>query len=97
MIKCLKCGDEFSYGRKISCCNSTYFGTIYYDKKKDYRWNCNIPLIKSESDKPIIKDFSDLNITEKEVQISYSWNCETSRRFKIQEEMIEKDYPIIYE
>ena len=97
MIKCLKCGDKFSYGRKICCCNSTYFGTIFIGNKKDHNWNCNIFGTKNKSYEPSIEEISELNIIEKEIPIFYNWNCETSIRCKNQKDGIEKDYVLIYE
>ncbi|MFX0006514.1 MAG: hypothetical protein ACFFA7_14175 [Promethearchaeota archaeon] len=49
MIKCEECGDEFSYGRKINCCKSVYFGKIFSNCIKDYKWNCNSDIISQES------------------------------------------------
>ncbi|MFX0022453.1 MAG: hypothetical protein ACFE9S_08995 [Candidatus Hermodarchaeota archaeon] len=51
MLKCEECGDEFSYGRKINCCKSIYFGMIFSNRKKDHKWNCNPDIISQESSK----------------------------------------------
>ncbi len=51
MIKCEECGDEFSYGRKINCCNSIFFGMIFSENKIDHNWNCSPDIIKREGSK----------------------------------------------
>ena len=51
MLKCEECGDEFSYGRKINCCKSIYFGKIFTNSKKDHKWNCNPDIIDREVSK----------------------------------------------
>lgn len=53
MIKCEECGDEFSYGRKINCCKSVYFGVIFSGNKDHHKWNCNHDLIKREVSKSL--------------------------------------------
>lgn len=97
MIKCLECGDEFSYGRKICCCNSIYFGMIFSDKKIDHKWNCstNIPnynIIESR-----ISEILETNVIEDENPVHYNWNCETPMIFKKQRDMEIKEYIIMYE
>lgn len=95
MIRCEICGEEFSYGRKISCCKSIHFGIIFSAYKKDHKWNCNPEIIKMEySDiypREIIKVIID------NTPISYDWNCETSKRFNLQENIEMRDHIIFYE
>ena len=97
MIKCLKCGDEFSYGRKICCCNSTYFGMIFNDKKKNHKWNCNTAMTSHIPADSSEEDISEISIIDYEKPIYYDWNCETSMRFKNLKGFVEKDYALIYE
>jgi len=97
MIKCLKCGEEFSYGRKICCCNSTYFGMIFNENKKNRKWNCHTIMISNNSYESFIEDFPEKRIVDYEHPIDYNWNCETSMRFKIQKDLLERDYVLIYE
>ena len=43
MLKCNKCGKEYSYGRKIHHeCNQNFVnhGVIFGDSRKRYDWNC---------------------------------------------------------
>ena len=60
MIKCLNCGDVFSYGRKINCCSSTYFGEIFNNIKKNYQWNCYSSISIKASDKSLIKEIPEI-------------------------------------
>jgi hypothetical protein len=53
MIKCEECRDEFSYGRKINCCNSVFFGVIFTGAKEDHKWNCNPDPIKGKVSKTL--------------------------------------------
>ena len=97
MIKCLKCGDEFSYGRKICCCNSTYFGMVFNDNKKDYKWNCNTGMASHISTDLSEEVISELSIIDYKKPIYYDWNCETSMRLRNQKKIEEKIYVLIYE
>jgi hypothetical protein len=97
MIKCLNCGDEFSYGRKIWCCHSTFFGIIFIENRNDHKWNCN-KLSNINDSKEMLKDnISELIVIDNQKPINYNWNCETSLRFKGQKELIEGDHLLIYE
>ncbi len=97
MIKCLNCGEEFSYGRKISCCNSTYFGMIFNEHKKNHKWNCYTIMTSNNSYESFAEDFPETRIVDYEHFIDYNWNCETSMRLKIQKDLLERDYVLLYE
>lgn len=97
MIKCEECGEEFSYGRKISCCNSIHFGMIFSASKKDHKWNCNPDIINYESFELYTKEILEMLVVDDEEPIYYDWNCETSKRFKRQKNMEIKGYVILYE
>jgi hypothetical protein len=78
MIKCPECREHFSYGRKISCCNSIHFGAIFKAEGKNYQWNCsrigtkssNISRQKLSSNK-ILK----MREVGKEKKNNSQWNC----------------------
>ena len=97
MIKCLICGDEFSYGRKISCCNTTYFGMIFNKNRKNRKWNCLTKLSINRSYESFIDSFPEKKIIKNEPPSKYNWNCETSMRFKNHQELLERKYVLIYE
>ena len=97
MIKCLTCREEFSYGRKIYCCHSTYFGIIFTEKRKDYKWNCNSLMNIKVSKSIAKKDTSEITVIDSKKPINYNWNCEASLRFKNQKDLIERNYILIYE
>jgi hypothetical protein len=97
LIKCLECGDEFSYGRKITCCNSTYFGKIFNNIKKDYQWNCYKSMSIKVFNKSLVKEIPEIIVLDKGIAINYDWNCDPSLRIKIQKNMEEYDYILIYE
>ena len=96
MIKCLNCGEEFSYGRKI-CCHSTYSGIIFNKKRIEHKWNCNIPIHIKMHSKILEEEISDIHIIEIQKPRNYNWNCETSFRIQNQKDLIERDYFLIYE
>jgi len=97
MIKCHNCGEEFSYGRKICCCNSIFFGMIVNENKKNHKWNCDTMNTINNSYESFVEDFPDKDIVDYEHPIDYNWNCETSMRLKIQKDLLERDYVLIYE
>ena len=97
MIKCLEYGDEFSYGRKICCCKSFYFGMIFKDKKIDHKWNCITNITNYNPFESLIPEISETNIVEDEKPVHYNWNCETPIIVKKQKDIEMKDYIIIYE
>lgn len=51
MIKCDECGEEFSYGRKINCCKSIYFGQIFNASKREHKWNNNPDIVNYRTTK----------------------------------------------
>lgn len=87
MIKCSECGNEFSYGRKISCCNTIFFGIIFIDNKKDHKWNCITHISNSESTELLIEEISKMKFVDDKKPIHYNWNCDNSRRFQHQEDL----------
>ena len=97
MIKCSECGDEFSYGRKICCCKSIYFGMIFRDKKTDHKWNCNTNIISYSPSEPLITEISEFNIIEDESPVNYNWNCATALVLKKYKDMEMKDFVFNYE
>ncbi len=97
MIKCQNCGEEFSYGRKISCCHSTYFGIIFNGVRIFHKWNCNTLMSIKESNEALEEDFSEVSIIDDQKPTNYNWNCKTPLRLEKQNELIERDYVLIYE
>jgi hypothetical protein len=78
MMKCPECREEFSYGRRISCCNSIHFGAIFEDEGNHYQWNCNRIRIKSSNisyQKLISNKILEMKEVNKEKRNSYQWNC----------------------
>ena len=62
MVKCPKCGEEYSLGRRLvhNCGDFTIFhGTICYEDRIEYPWNC-IDLQKKDS-----SQLNDLNYLSK--------------------------------
>jgi len=88
MIECPECGEEYSYGRKIShTCknNSITFGKIFELEHQSHNWNCDVSmacmdLLKSELD--LIDSIAE-GITHKEKleNDKYDWNVFTAIRF----------------
>ncbi|MFX1389365.1 MAG: hypothetical protein ACFE9Z_04795 [Promethearchaeota archaeon] len=97
MIKCNKCGDEFSYGRKISCCNSIRFGKIFEGYKRNHQWNCNYSFKGYEPRLSNLRESSGLNLIEKESSVTYNWNCQSLDIEKHHEGLHDKEYIIMYE
>lgn len=75
MIKCTECRKKFSYGRKISCCSSTFFGMIFLDNKNDHIWNCITPISKSESSELNLNGISRTSFMDDKNPRKYNWNC----------------------
>ena len=87
MLRCPACKAEFSYGRFIchNCEeNSIYFGKIFKNKQKVYKWNCNTAKISMELMKRELKSID--SIIEKIPKIDlkeneqYEWNCDYTKR-----------------
>ncbi len=87
LIKCPDCEEEYSYGRNVchSCKgNSIYFGKIFENEPKSYKWNCNttMPYMKlMESEIKIMEPLIE-KTTDKEILSKYNhdWNCETAKK-----------------
>lgn len=87
LIKCPVCEKEYTYGRKIChICkgNSIFFGKIFENEQKSYKWNCNtamsyIELIESKRNtlEQFIEKTTDNEILSKK---NYDWNCETANK-----------------
>jgi hypothetical protein len=71
MIKCLDCGNEFSYGRKIFCCSSTHFGMIFNENKKHYKWNCHTIITINKDDKSSKMIINQKELEEREYILLY--------------------------
>ncbi|MFX1568873.1 MAG: hypothetical protein ACFFCV_10970 [Promethearchaeota archaeon] len=97
MIKCLNCDEAFSYGRKICCCHSTYFGNIFNENRREHKWNCDSLMNIKVNNEILKKDNSEINVIDFERPFHYDWNCETSLRLTNQRELIERAYVLIYE
>lgn len=80
MLKCSECGNEFSYGRKINCCNSIFFGMIFTDNKKDHKWNCITNMSNSESSELHLNGISKMSFVDDKNPNKYNWNCNYSSR-----------------
>lgn len=76
MIKCKECGKEYSYGRKIFCCNSTYFGIIFEDNRKIHNWNIIYLLKRKKPNLNHTGEISELNSLKKNLPILNNWNLE---------------------
>ncbi len=88
MIKCPACKAIYSYGRFIchDCEeNSIYFGKIFENKQKIYKWNCNTSIISMELMKRELKSIE--SIIEKSTKFDlkknkhYEWNCDYTMKF----------------
>ena len=82
MIKCPECREDFSYGRKISCCNSIHFGAIFEIEGKiegnKYQWNCSRIGTKSSNisrQKLSLNKILKMREVDKEKKNGYQWNC----------------------
>ncbi|MFX1411441.1 MAG: hypothetical protein ACFFA6_13905 [Promethearchaeota archaeon] len=106
LIRCPECEEKFSYGRKIChICkdNSIFFGKIFQEDKRDYKWNCNIAMTcysllttELESIESRIGDISKINQAEMKEQKEYDWNCKPTE--KIFDEIDkEEEFLLIYE
>ena len=88
MIECPECGEEFSYGRKIShTCNnnSITFGKIFELEPQGHNWNCDnamacMELLESDLNSV---DSIEVGITRKEKleNEEYDWNLFNTIRF----------------
>lgn len=107
MIKCPECEEEFSYGRKIChlCAdNSIFFGSIFQEVKKDYKWNSNTTIAcyklttaDLECIETHIHDISEKSEIEKEELNYYGWNCETEIRINNEIDKQVKNHILIFE
>lgn len=90
LMRCLECEEKFSYGRKIChICqdNSIFFGTIFQEDKRDYKWNCNTAITcyrllttELESIESCISDISKINQAEIKERKQYDWNCRSTEK-----------------
>jgi len=105
VIRCPKCGIEYSYGRNIChICedHSIFFGALFKENRRDYQWNCNFKII-SEVPKinPLTSEttllLEDIELMMEE-QNSYEGNCDPALRV-IQVSLLDKKlgYNLIYE
>ncbi|MFW9972025.1 MAG: hypothetical protein ACFFDF_17680 [Candidatus Odinarchaeota archaeon] len=97
MIKCKECGEEFSYGRKINCCKSVYFGKIFSSSKNDHNWNCRLNNIKLYTAELNTNKTFEIRFVNDDEPAHYNWNCENDDRFTCQKNMEMKDQSILYE
>ncbi len=85
VIRCPKCGIEYSYGRNIChICedHSIFFGTLFNEDRREYQWNCNSKIISDVSHiNPLTSEFllKDAELM-KEEKNSYEWNCDPALR-----------------
>ncbi|MFX1494203.1 MAG: hypothetical protein ACFFBZ_07980 [Promethearchaeota archaeon] len=85
VIKCPKCGIEYSYGRNIChICEDhlLFFGTLFNKDRREYQWNCNSKIISDVS--PVNPPKSELLLNDEELLMeeknSYEWNCDPALR-----------------
>ncbi|MFX1524989.1 MAG: hypothetical protein ACFFCC_15890 [Promethearchaeota archaeon] len=81
LVECPECGEEYSYGRKIShTCknNSITFGKIFEIKCGEHKWNCNtamacMELLESELDS--VESVVEITPRLEKLEITdYKWN-----------------------
>lgn len=83
IIKCPKCGIEYSYGRNIChICEDhfIFFGAFFKGNRQEYQWNCDTKILSTDSKYSHFKskDKMDLENVEliMEQKRSYEWNCD---------------------
>jgi hypothetical protein len=97
MIRCPECGIEYSYGRNLchACDNNIIFhGSIFFEQRKEYAWNCNCTDIKAT--KPSKKEFPSFLKQEQEITILHPWNSLDSFSYEFFP-LIEKKSNLLYE
>jgi hypothetical protein len=89
IIKCPKCGIEYSYGRNIChICkdHSIFFGAIFKGDRNAHPWNCENEMNLATSDNGFIKSKTQLDSDKCELKFeeinSYKWNCDLSFRIE---------------
>ena len=103
IIKCSRCGLEYSYGRNIChICknNSIFFGALFKGDRQEYQWNCITNVKNFTSDRKLFNhelNTQDADLIMQEIH-PHKWNCDpTLQVYKISSPEMKLSYELIYE
>lgn len=87
IIKCPKCGIEYSYGRNIChICEDhlILFGAFFKGNRREYQWNCNTIMLSADPKDPYFKSKDKIDLDDAELIMEqkkyYEWNCDPALR-----------------
>ena len=105
IIKCPRCGIEYSYGRNIChICetNSIFFGALFKGDRQEYQWNSTIKVKNFRFNHELLNPHHELNTEDADLIMqeihTHKWNCNPALKVnKTSFPNIKLSYELIYE